>query len=323
VNIKFLGFGSAVACLFAASMVLPAPAAQFSATSEPQTLMAQNTYDGGTASSQDSILQSSTGAYDAGNAAAARRQLVLAAETNLNFSAGFMHTQYHENLPPGTGDDENGFTAGFGVGASVLLPEHGLPANADLYTALMYEFSAGNLDYGGHFLISNKPAQATDRAVFNRIEARLGFGFPLEGGAELIPFLAAGYQAWNRNIETTGVIGTDEFYHSGLFGGGMKLDVPIASRTVLSATAETFALVGGGIALNNFDINHSLGVSAEERISLGMDYDISGPFHVFATGFWEHFNYAGFKPTVNSDFLFEPLSTTTQFGGNLGVAYSF
>jgi hypothetical protein len=323
VNIKFLGFGYAVACLCAASIVLPVHAAQFSAPSEPQTLMAQNTYDGGTASSQDSILQSSTDAYYAGNEAAARRQQVLAAETNLNLSAGFMHTQYHENLPPGTGDDENGFTAGFGVGASVLLPEHGLPGNADLYTALMYEFSAGNLDYGGHFLISNKPAQATDRAVFNRIEARLGLGFPLEGGAEFIPFLAAGYQAWNRNIDTTGAIGTDEFYHSGLFGGGMKLDLPIASRTVLSATAEAFALVGGGIALNNFDINHSLGVSAEERISLGMDYDISGPFHVFATGFWEHFNYAGFKPTVNSDFLFEPLSTTTQFGGNLGVAYSF
>jgi hypothetical protein len=89
VNIKFLGFGSAVACLLSASIVFPAHAAQFSAPSEPQTLMAQNTYDGGTASSQDSILQSSTDAYYAGNEAAARRQLVLAAETNLNLSAGF------------------------------------------------------------------------------------------------------------------------------------------------------------------------------------------------------------------------------------------
>jgi hypothetical protein len=319
VNIKILGFGSAVACLLATSAILPAHAA----ASGPQTLMAQNTYNGGTAFSQDSILQNSTAAYYAGISAASRRQQVLAAETNINLSAGFMHTQYHENARPGSGDDENGFTAGFGVGASVLLPENGLPADADLYTALMYEFSAGNLDYGGHYLVSNKPLQATDHAVFNRIEARLGFGFPLEGGAELIPFLAAGYQAWNRNVDITGAIGTDEFYHSGLFGGGIKLDLPIASRTVISATAEAFALAGGGIANNNFDINHSLGVSAEERISLGMDYDINGPIHVFGTGFWEHFNYAGFKPTPSTYYLYEPLSTTTQFGGNIGVAYSF
>jgi hypothetical protein len=296
--------------------------------SASQALVAQNTYNGGTAASQDSILLSSPDPYVAINTEAARHAEVLAAETNLNISGTFMHTQYHENAAPGSGDDENGITGGFGVGASVLLPELAF-ANVDLYSALMYDFSAGNLDYGGHYLASGLPVQATDRAVFNRIEARFGLGFPLIGGAELIPFIAGGYQAWNRNISTKGQIGTDEFYDTALLGGGLKLDMPVTSALVVSASAEVLALVAGNVAINNVQISHGLGGSAEERVGLGLDYAVRGPLHVFGTVDWEHFNYAGNKPT-NSTYsapcsceYYEPLSSTVQFGANLGVAYSF
>ena len=183
------------------------------------------------------------------NTELALHQEVLSAETNLNFSGAFMHTQYHENAAPGSGDDENGNTAGFGVGASVLLPHLLVFPNVDLYAALNYDFSAGNLDYGGHYLFSGLPLQATDRAVFNRIEARFGLGFPLIGGLEPIPFIAGGYQAWNRNIENQGQIGTDEFYDSALLGGGVKLDVPLTPALVASVSAEALALIAGNVAL--------------------------------------------------------------------------
>ena len=267
--------------------------------------------------------------YAAINSELALHQEILAAETNLNISGAFMHTQYHENAAPGSGDDENGYTAGFGVGASVLLPHLLVFPNIDLYSALNYDFSAGNLTYGGHYLFTGLPTQATDRAVFNRIEGRFGLGFPLIGGLEAIPFLAGGYQAWNRNIENPGQIGTDEFYSTALLGGGVKLDIPLTPALVASASAEMLALLAGNIALNNVNINHGLGGSGEERFGLGLDYAVHGPFHVFTAANWEHFNYAGNKPTNSTYFApcsceyYEPLSTTTQFGVNLGVAYSF
>lgn len=280
-------------------------------------MVAQSTYSGGTDYSQDSIMP------NYGQILVNPYHEVEAAETNLQVSAGLMHTQYHENLPEGTGDDENGLTAGFGVGASVLLPERGLLNNADYYAALNYDFAAGNLNYGGHYLATGLPATATDRAVFNRIEGRLGIGLPQRDGVMAIPFLAFGYQAWNRNIETKGAIGTDEFYHAGLIGAGLKLDAPLTPTLVASVTGEVLALVGSGITLNNFGLSHAMGVTGEERVVLGLDQDVRGPFHITGTVYWEHFNYAGYKPNVNTGFLYEPLSTTTQYGADLGFAYSF
>lgn len=255
---------------------------------------------------------------------------VANADTTVSLTAGFLHTQYHENLSPG--DDESGYMPGFSVGASALVPIK--PGwNPDLYTALNYDFNAGGIDYNGHYLFTGKPASATDNAVFNRVEAKIGLGFQIPGiGMELIPFGAAGYQAWNRNINDKDEIGTDEFYHSFLLGGGIKLDVPVTPAVVASLTTEVLALVGGGIALNNLDVNQSFGPSAEERVMFGVDDALSGVLngrlHIIGSMFWEHFNYSGSQPgvvAVGEDYylVHEPLSTTTQFGANLGVAYSF
>jgi hypothetical protein len=305
------------------------------ATDNGQSMMAQNTYSGGAVGSSDSILQPNSDPYVFLNSEAARHAEIMAAETNLNISGSVMHTQYHENANPGSGDDENGITGGFGVGASVLLPNMLVFKNADLYAALNYDFSTGNLQYGGHLLANGQPSQSTDNAVFNRIEARLGIGFPLIGGAEFIPFIAGGYQSWNRNIkDKSSPYGTNEFYDTGLLGGGFKLDIPVTDKFVLSGSAEVLALIAGNVSFNNLEINHGLGGSAEERLTLGGDYAVHGPFHAFINGFWEHFNYAGNKPTLSTYSTtcpnnysgceyYEPLSTTTQFGVNIGAAYSF
>ena len=289
----------------------------------PPGLTAQNIDSSGSVASQDNILQPGNDPYVALSALEAKQRAVQAAETNLNISLSALHTQYHENARPGSGDDENGFSGGGGVGASVLLPEPGLFRDAALYTAISLNLSAGNLRYGGHYLATGLPAEATDRAVFLRAEGRLGMGFALRQGVELIPFLAGGYQSWNRNIDLRGQIGTDEQYTAGLLGAGMRLDVPVTQRLVLSGTAEMLALFAGHIVANGVGFNHGLGGSAEERFALGGNYAIQGPLHGFITLDWEHFNYAGSKPTLSSGGFYEPLSTTTQFGVNLGAAYSF
>jgi hypothetical protein len=244
---------------------------------------------------------------------------VSAAETSINLSVGVMNTQYHENLTPG--DDESGTTPGFGVSIGALLPTHpGYAASVDIYSALIYNFDAGNIGYSGHYLVSGAPLTATDHSVFNRVEARLGLGFPLIGGAESIPFLAAGYQAWNRTINGPGVTGTDEFYHSGLFGLGYKLDVPIGAGFVASGTGELLGLAGGGI--NGANWSGGFGVTPEERLELGLDDAAFGRFHLFVSAYWQHFNYSGTAPQ-SFYYVYEPFSTTTQFGANFGIGYSF
>ena len=301
-------------CVGLLGLVIAAPAMAADAGSQ---LMAQNTYDGGAVASQDSLLggTATTQSY------ATMRQAVLNSENNLSVNISALHFQYHENAVEGTGDDESGYAPGFGISASVLLPQRGLPT--DYYAALMYDFSAGNVTYGGHYLVSGLPLMATDHAVYNRIEARIGVGGRLIGGAELIPFAAFGYQAWNRNIENPGQIGTDEFYSAWLAGGGLKLDVPLSPRVVVSATAEMLALIGANVDNNSFGLNHSMGISGEERVTLGLDYALRGPLHMTAAAYYEHFNYAGFAGGPQTDYLYEPLSTTTQVGANVGVAYSF
>jgi hypothetical protein len=275
-----------------------------------------------TVQSQDSILANEGVAYgDATGFAMAAHQQIIAAETTVNASAAFMHTQYHENLPEGTGDDENGLSPGFGVGLSGLVPTP--PLGADLYTALNYDFSAGDITYGGHYLYSGLPAFATDNTVFNRIELRIGVGLPLVNGMELIPFAAGGYQAWNRNINQKGAIGTDEFYSAGLMGGGIRLDAAVQPRLVLSATAELLALAGGRVEFNSVGGGGNFGITPEERVELAADCDVSGRFHSFLKLYWEHFDYSGSKPSLHTPDFYEPLSTTTQFGANVGVAYSF
>ena len=266
--------------------------------------------------------------YAAINSELALHQEILAAETNLNISGAFMHTQYHENLLPG--DDENGYTGGFGVGASVLLPHLLVFPNIDLYSALSYDFSAGNLDYGGHYLASGLPVQATDHAVFNRIEGRFGLGFPLIGGLEVIPFIAAGYQSWNRNIENPGQIGTDEFYRAGLLGGGAEAGRAADPGLVVSASAEMLGADRGQCRASTMWISATASAVPARSVSgSGWTTPSTVRSTSSATANWEHFNYAGNKPTLSTYYApcrceyYEPLSTTTQFGVNLGVAYSF
>jgi len=249
---------------------------------------------------------------------------VLAAENNFEINLDVMHTQYHENFPAPGGDDEAGWDPGFGVGASVLLPtQPGNPGALDYYASLAYNFNAGHIRYYGHTQLyqGNEPLDAADQAVFQRIEARLGAGFPILGGGESIPFIIGGYQAWNRNVDFTYGVGGGEFYHSGLFGAGWKFDQPIGSALVASLTGAFYGLAGGGNSNAYIDFGRGFGVTPEERVDLGLDDAIAGHFHMFSSAFWEHFNYSGTRPDAFGDY--EPFNTTTQFGLNIGAAYSF
>ncbi len=208
---------------------------------------------------------------------------VAAAETNVTLGAGFAQSSYSEHLTPG--DAGSGFTPALAAGAALLLPVTG---NFDYYAALNTSFSGG------------------DPAALSFAEARLGGGLALAGGAEIIPYLAAGYQGWN--IASGGNTST---YSSPLAGAGTKFDLPLTSRLVVSLGAEFLLLAGGSLASKIQGVTLSSsnpGVTPEEHVELGLDGAAYGPMHVFAQAWVTHFTADG---------------PDTQTGVNLGIGYSF
>lgn len=216
---------------------------------------------------------------------------VAAAESYVALGAGFVHSAYSAHLSGG--DDAPGFTPALTISAAALFPAD---AGYDYYTALSYRFSGG----GGN--------------VFNFAEARLGGGIPLANGAEVMPYVAIGYQGWNRTRASAGT-----YYASPVAGAGARFDLPVTNRLVVSMGAEFLALAGGTVSGENF-AQTTMGITPEERVELGLDGAAYGPLHVFAQAWLSHFTYAGTQAPAGAS---APFSTTTQTGVNLGIGYSF
>jgi hypothetical protein len=254
-----------------------------------------------------------------GHGALAADPAIVAAETSVRLGLTAGYGTYEENISPQ--DTEAGALLGLTAGVSALTPSglgaYGLP---DLYTGVDYNFAAGFLNYHGNLQnAANTPYQTHDNAYYNIAIVRLGVGAPVAGGAEVIPYIAGGYQNWYRN--TGGAYGFGEFYQAGLMGGGLRLDVTRGRNLVLSAAAEGFAVFGGSVSVPSQNFTGNFGTSAEERVSLDADYRLSGTWHAFAGLGLTHYGYTGSKAGAQG--LYEPLSTTFQVNSMFGVAYGF
>jgi hypothetical protein len=210
---------------------------------------------------------------------------------------------------------------GFSAGVSALTPSNlGGAGFWDLYTGVGYDFSAGLLHYNGNLQNpEHTPYRTNDNGYYNTAIVRLGLGAPLRDGAEVIPYFAGGYQNWYRNIG--GQAGYNEFYQSGLIGGGIKLDIATSPLLVVSASAEGLAVIGGGVSVPSQNFSGNFGGSAEERVSLDADYRLNNSWHAFAGLGITHNEYAGSRP--NDLGAYEPLSTTLQVNSLFGIAYGF
>lgn len=252
-------------------------------------------------------------------AARAANPAITAAETSAQLGVTAGYSSYEENIFPQ--DTENGALLGFRAGLSALTPSNlgviGLP---DLYTGVEYDFSAGFLNYKGNLQSpGHPPYRANDTDYYNTAIVRLGLGAPLNHQMELIPYIAGGYQNWYRNIGGAG--GYNEFYQSGLIGGGIKLDFTTSPTMVWSVSAESLAVIGGGVSVPSQNFSGDFGSSAEERVSLDADYRFTNAWHAFAGLGISHYEYTGSKP--NAFGSYEPLSTTFQINSLFGISYGF
>jgi len=244
---------------------------------------------------------------------------ITAAESvvRLGLTAGY--GSYEENLHPQ--DTESGALLGFSGAIGAVTPgpfgRYGWP---DLYANFTYDFSAGLLGYRGVLQdAGNTPYSTRDGSYYDTAIVRLGVAQPVLVNGEVIPYAAGGFQNWYRNVG--GAAGYGEYYQTGLMGGGLKLDFAATPVLVLSAAAETYAVIGGTISAPAQDFSAGLGTSAEERVSLDADYRMNDAWHAFAGFGVTHYGYAGSKP--DSAGLYEPLSTTLQVNSMFGLAYGF
>jgi hypothetical protein len=249
-------------------------------------------------------------------AARAADPAISAAETSvwLGLTGGYGNDQG----PDRSQVSESGALLGISTGISALTPSglarYGLP---DIYTEVEYGFAAGFLNEHGNLNgPAESPYQAHDDAYYNTAIVRLGIGAPVDGGHEVIPYVAGGYQNWDHAIA-----GYGEYYQAGLIGGGVRVDVVSTPLLVLSAQVEGFAVIGGESSVPSQSFSGSFGTSAEERVALDADYRLNGTWHAYAGLGVTHFGDAGAKP--GAKLYDEPLSTALQVDSMFGIAYGF
>lgn len=246
---------------------------------------------------------------------------VAATGTLMNYQEHFSPAQTH-----GKSDTESGWMPGFAINYSLMGDYfRSLP---NLYFDVHYDYASGGLHYQGFLQKPGLPnAQTTDNATTQRVLVRLGMGFPIGQSALLTPYVAGGYQSWNRNLSMI----QKEHYQGKLIGAGLRYQYTPLSRLVFSANVEGLAIIGGGMTPSGTPRADQLGTasfetSGEEKIAVDMDYRLSGPWHVFGGLNFTHFNYTGGR--LNSPLAihlgsFEPPSSTNLLGMDLGLAYAF
>ncbi|WP_308389856.1 hypothetical protein [Acidithiobacillus sp. AMEEHan] len=243
---------------------------------------------------------------------------IVAANNEVGIAAVGTLMNYQENLPSPS-DTESGWMPGFEFKYSLMGNYFSsLPSN--IYFAVNYQFNSGGIHYDGANLATHKPVQTTDDATTNRVLARIGKGFTIARSVMLTPYIAGGYQDWNRHLSA---IETED-YSSGLVGAGALFQYAATSDLVLSANLEGLAMVGAGMTPHLAGLpdlgSASFKTSGQEKIGVDADYKISGPWHIYGGLSFTHFNYTGGELKYG---FFEPSSQTNLFSMDAGIGYQF
>ncbi len=224
----------------------------------------------------------------AGSAYAAGSNPISAADNEVGIAATGTLMNYQEHITPGPSDTESGWTPGFAIKGSYL--------RDNIYAALRYDYSSGDITYHGALQGDGAriPYTGTDDATTQRLLGRVGYAFWLTPKSLLTPYAAAGWQHWNRDL--TGPYGYTEDYSSALAGAGIMYQYACTPRLVSTINAEYLAVVGGSMTPkldNGLYGTANFSTSGEEKIGVTEDYRFSGNWHLYGGLSYTHFNYTG------------------------------
>lgn len=224
---------------------------------------------------------------------------------------------YQEHIDPGPSDIESGWMPG--------LKLHARGTAQRLYGSVNFAYNKGNIRYEGA-LQDGTPYDGTDSATTMRLLGKVGYLFPISSNIVLTPYLAGGWQHWNRHL--LGANGYTEDYSASLVGLGAKLQYALDPKLVLGLNINTLAVLLGGMSPSGMPLtygnNAQFKASGEEDVSVGADYEVLKDIHLFGNIDFTHFNYTGGSLQAAYPYVaYEPSSSTNMFGLNLGIAYSF
>lgn len=245
---------------------------------------------------------------------------ILSADNNISAAFNDTNMNYQENITKMPADSETGFMPGFTLGTSFLGSVYGV---SNLYADIHYTRDSGAIAYKGS-LNTGAVYNTTDNSTTNRVVGRVGVAFPVASNVVLTPYVAGGYQEWNRNL--TGQYGYSENYSSGLVGVGGLAQYSPMNHVVLTANANIEAIVGGGMTPSNVPLyGNTLGTasfqtSGEENLGVSANYEFAPSWSVFAGLKYTHFTYTGGALLHGA---VEPSSATNLFGVDTGIAYNF
>lgn len=247
---------------------------------------------------------------------------IRAAASQLHFGVGALRQDYVEfdrrsAVPTSWLDREGGMIPAIEAGASLLWP-------GNVYSTLQVSYAWGTTDYdgykqplgGGSALL---PYTTTTGNDVLDTRASLGYVFSLTPWLSVAPQVEGGYSGWRREVHArAGVISVTENYTAYRYGLGAEAWLVATDRLVFNLRA--------GVARQHAEIDAdalsaSLGTNTRTRFAVGLDYRLSGRWHLGVSVSRAHYRYD--RSTTAASGFFEPPSATTHWRFMTRVAWAW
>ena len=245
---------------------------------------------------------------------------------NLEFGLMCYHFDYEEDLTPPLKSTEDGWLPGIYLGYVYQKPD-------DLYTKVFIEFTDADTDYDGTTMAGIPVTGTTDNTFF-RFEWDIGYTFDTQEGSSLCPYTGYGYRSWMRGLGGTAPY--DEKYTWHYIPIGIKGDLELNDRWSVGANIAARLMFGGEIAIYYSDIDPGYN---DPEVDLGDEigwffefpvrYRFDSNWSFVGTPWYEYSEIGKSDETYLTYYgapvatVYEPASTTHQYGINFGVTYSF
>ena len=245
------------------------------------------------------------------------------------------HVSYDElndGLAPGLPDvldSESGWVFGFLAEAKLQQTLAGIP---NVYLRPSFGYTWGTLTYDGRTQptgpggTGSVPVTASSGASIIDFGLDLGVGIPLGTSAALTPIVRVGQRRWKRDVGAEQFGSFRESYSHVELGGGVLLQIALARRVVLGASATLGRTFSPNVNVVSYplDLGNALVVHAGASLDWALAFSATSPLRAFVAWDLVRFTYGKSDPYfVGGSSLTEPDSRTLQQDVRAGVAFAF
>lgn len=254
----------------------------------------------------------------------------------LDFGFMYWYLDYKEDFPPPGKSEEKGWLPGF------YLSWDYNKKNA-IYAKVFLEFSAGDVTYDGTTQTGTPITFSDDNhQFFFRGEINLGYNFAVTQNISIKPYTGYGYRRWNRGqteikpVSGINVLSIQEQYYWHYIPVGVTADFQITDRISVEPNVGARLMFYGKMTVEYSDFDpgfNSPDVKLGNRVGyyaeIPLRYKLSQGWAVVLKP-WYAYDQIGQSDTVDLTFngvpvasLYEPSSTTHQYGVNLGLSFAY